>query len=437
MGCCHHYFDLAEGGADAFTVSMPRLTFGRGTLAEVGERALSRGMSRVALITDAALSGSTHVERVRQSLSDAGIEFAEYGAVLIEPTDRSVLDATAFLKSADFDGVVSVGGGSVIDTAKGALVYLRYPATFTTYFGKPVGDGVAVPGPVLPHIACPTTSGTGSEMTGLSVIRLEHLETKFVIASGHIMPDEAIVDPATIDSLPATIVASSGFDSMSHAIECYTARAYSRWPKVDRPGARAQIQGANPWSDLGALEALKLVGKYLVRGVADVTDLEARDSLMWGATLAGMAFGNCGTHLPHAMSYGVSNLVKGFSAPDYPTDRGPFIPHGISVIVTSPAVFRWTAQAAPERHLEAAAALGADISGAAVDDAGEVTAKRIIALMKAARIPNGLGGVGLGESDAGALADSAARQSRAIGNSPRDCARDDIAAMFTAAVSYW
>ena len=274
-------------------------------------------------------------------------------------------------------------------------------------------------------------------MTGLSVIRLEHLDTKFVIASPHIMPDEAIVDPATTDTLPATVVASSGFDSMSHAIECYTARAYTRWPKVDRPGARVQIQGSNPWSDLGAIEALKLVGKYLERGVADASDREARDNLMWGATLAGMAFGNCGTHLPHAMSYGVSNLVKGFSAPDYPTDKGPFIPHGISVIVNAPSVFRWTAQAAPQRHLEAAAALGADVSDAGTEDAGEVTARRIIALMKATRIPNGLGGVGLGEADAGALADSAVRQARAVANSPRDCARDDLANMFASAVGYW
>jgi alcohol dehydrogenase class IV len=437
MGCCHHYYEPSDGGADAFTVDMPRLTVGRGTLREIGQRARAQGMSRVALITDAGLAASAHLERARESLRTAGVEFAEFAQVRIEPTDRSVMEAVAFLESAKCDGVVSVGGGSVIDTSKAAMVYLRYPATFTTYFARPAGDAVAVPGPVLPHIACPTTSGTGSEMTGLAVIRLEHLDTKFVIASPHIMPQEAVVDASCTDTLAANVVAASGFDCMSHAIESYTARAYSRWPRVDDPGARVQIQGANPWSDLGALEALRLVGKYLQRGVADAGDRDARDGLMWGATLAGMAFGNCGTHLPHAMSYGVSNLVQGYSAPDYPTDRGPFIPHGISVIVNSPSVFRWTAEAAPERHLEAAAALGADVAGAVAEDAGEVTASRIIELMRAVGIPNGLAGVGLADSDAGALADSAARQVRAVGNSPRECGRDDMAGMYARAVSYW
>ena len=439
MGCCHHYYELVDQGADAFTVDMPRLTFGRGALGELGARARDRGMRRVALITDRWLAATALLETARQSLRDAGVDFAEFAGVRVEPTDRSVMEAVAFLDEGDFDGVVSVGGGSVIDTAKGALVYARYPATFTTYFGKPVGDGVPVPGPVLPHIACPTTAGTGSEMTGLSVIRLEALNTKFVIASRHIMPDEALCDPGAMDSLPATIVASSGFDCMSHAIETYTARAYTRWPRVPAPGARPQIQGANPWSDLHAREALKLVGRYLERGVADATDREARDSLMWAATLAGMAFGNCGTHLPHALSYGVSHLVRDYRAPDYEPGKGPgpFIPHGISVIVNSPSVFRWTAQAAPERHLEAAAALGAEVHGAAPEDAGEITAGRIIALMRGTGIPNGLGGVGFTGDDAGALADSAIRQGRAIGNSPRECGRDDVEGIYARALSYW
>lgn len=435
MGCCQ-YFTPSDGGADTFTVEMPRLTFGRGCLAEIGERARSRGMRRVAVITDAFLNGSVHMERVRSSLDAAGLDHATFDEIRIEPSDTSVMDAARFVADGDFDGMVSVGGGSVMDTAKAAMVYARYPASFPTYFGPPVGDGVAVPGPVLPHIACPTTSGTGSEVTGLAVIRLMEHDTKFVIASRFILPDEALVDPACIDTLPGGVVASTGFDLLSHAIECYTAKAYTHWGRVPSPDARPMIQGANPWSDIHAREALRITDAFLARGVADAGDHEARDKLMWAATLAGMAFGNSGTHLPHAFSYGVTNLMHDVVTDDYPVPS-PFVPHGISVILTSPSVFRFTAEGAPERHLEAAACLGADIRDAAPADAGEVVSGRIVELMRATKAPNGLEGVGFTGGDADALADSAFRQRRAIANAPRETSRDDTADIFRNAMRYW
>ncbi len=435
MGCCQ-YFAPTEGGSDAFTVDMPRVTFGRGSLSEVGERALSWGIRRAALLTDPNLVDSEHFTRARSSVAGAGIDAAVFSDVLIEPTDDSVLVAAEFLKDGSFDGVISVGGGSVIDTAKGALVYAQYPASFETYFGPPVGAGKPVPGSLPPHVACPTTSGTGSEATGLSVIRFAALNVKFVLASRYLLPNEAIIDPACVDTLPPMVVASTGFDLMSHAIECYTARAYTRWAKVPQANTRPMIQGANPWSDLHAAEALRIVGKYLERGVADATDHEARDCLSWAATLAGIAFGNSGTHLPHALSYAVSQMSRDFRPPDYP-GSGPFVPHGLSVIVNSPSVFRYTAQAAPQRHLEAAQCLGEDIRDAVPGDAGEVVASKIVALMRATGVPNGLSGVGLTRDDAAALADSAIRQRRAIGNAPRDTGLDEIRGIFEQAVSYW
>ena len=299
-----------------------------------------------------------------------------------------------------------------------------------------IGDGQPVPGRVLPHLACPTTSGTGSEVTGLSVILFESLHTKFVLGSRYILPDEAIIDPACTATLPSMVVASSGLDLLSHAIECYTARAYTRWAKVAVPGTRPMIQGANPWSDLHAREALRIVGEYLERGVTDASDHEARDNLSWAASLAGMAFGNCGTHLPHALSYAVSQGARDFQAKDYPAQPS-FVPHGISVIVNSPSVFRYTAQAAPERHLEAARYLGADTRDAMPADAGEVVAARIISLMRATGIPNGIGGVGLTQEDASELAQSTIRQRRAIGNAPRDTGLTEITRIFEGAVNYW
>ena len=435
MGCCQ-YFTPSDGGADSFTVEMPRLTFGRGCLSELGERTKAHGVRRAAVFTDRFLNGSRHMDCVRRSLATAGIDHEIFDEVRIEPSDTSIMDAARFLVDGDFDGLVSLGGGSVLDTAKAAMVYARYPASFSAYFAPPIGDGIAVPGPVLPHIACPTTSGTGSEMTGLSVIRLMEHDTKFVLASRYILPDEALIDPACTDTLPSRVMASTGFDLLSHAMECYTSRAYSHWNKVSSPDARPQIQGANPWSDLHAREALRIADEYLVRGITDSEDREARDNLMWGATLAGMAFGTSGTHLPHAFSYGVTNLMRDVVTDDYPVPS-PFVPHGISVILTSPAVFRFTAPGAPERHLEAAACLGADTSDATPGDAGEVVAGRIVHLMRVTGLPNGLQGIGFAAGDVDALAGSAIRQHRAVANAPRETNCDDAASIFKNSMSYW
>jgi alcohol dehydrogenase class IV len=434
MGC--QYFSPTDGGAESFTVAMPKLTFGRGCLAEVGRRAATRGMKRVALITDPFLDEGPYVKTVTRSLTADGIDFDVFFEVRIETCDATVTAASRFLAEGDFDGVVSVGGGSVMDTAKAAMVYARYPADFLDYFGAPIGLGKPVPGPVLPHLACPTTSGTGSECTSLSVIRINALNTKFVLGSPYILPDEALVDPACCDSLPSNIVASTGFDLLSHAIECYTARAYSTWNHIEDPTARPYIQGANPWSDMAAREALVIAGRYLVRGVSDSSDAEARDNLMWGATLAGMAFGNSGTHLPHALSYGVTHLMHNVTTPDYNV-KSPFVPHGISVIVSAPSIFRYSAEAAPERHLEAAAYLGGDCSQAAPADAGEIVANRIIAMMRDTDIPNGLSGVGFTSLDVKALTDSAIRQKRAIANAPRETNAVDVENMYSNALSYW
>ena len=436
MGCCHH-FAVIDGGANTFTIAMPKFTFGRGALKELGERARLAGLRHAALFTDTYVGKSSMMEVAKQSLREAGVLFTVFDEVRIEPDEVSVLKAAAFLKDAAVDGVISIGGGSVMDTAKAALVYATYPADFRAYFAPPVGDGIAVPGPMMVHIACPTTSGTGSEVTALSVIRLSEENTKFVIASPYILPLEAIIDPDWATSLPATVVASTGFDLLSHALECYTARGYTSWPLVSDPGKRPAIQGANPWSDLHAREALRIVGTYLPRGVADAADLEARGQLMWAATLAGMAFANSGTHLPHALSYGVTNLVRDYRQPGYPAGGGAFVHHGISVVLNAPSVFRFTAQAAPTRHLQAAKCLGARTDGALSEDAGELLAGRIIELMKASAVPNGLAGIGFGAEDAESLTDSAIRQVRAIANAPRDTSRDDIAELYAGALCYW
>jgi alcohol dehydrogenase class IV len=157
---------------------------------------------------------------------------------------------------------------------------------------------------------------------------------------------------------------------------------------------------------------------------------------MWGATLAGMAFGNSGTHLPHAMSYGVTHLMRDITTEGYPV-ASPFVPHGISVMVNAPAIFRFLASGAPQRHLEAAAFLGEDIADAAPEDAGEVVASRIIRLMRDTGAPNGLSGVGFGRDDIRDLAASSIRQTRAIHNAPRVADLGAMEDIYADSISYW
>jgi alcohol dehydrogenase class IV len=195
-------------------------------------------------------------------------------------------------------------------------------------------------------------------------------------------------------------------------------------------------QGANPWSDLGCSEALRLLGQYLERAVRDASDSEAREQMMWAATLAGIAFGNAGVHAPHGMAYAVAGLVRDFRPSGYPAHE-PLVPHGMSVIVNAPAVFRFTGEASPERHIEAARLLGADTRDVHSEDAGEVLASEIIRIMRAVGMPNGLSGVGYTDEDVAALTEGAYPQQRLLQNAPREMSKPTLAELFRQAMRYW
>ena len=435
MSCCHHYA-LAPGGDAAFTVDVSAITFGPGCLAEAGDHALRLGLQRVALFTDARLAASEHVAIVRRALADAGVDCVVYDAVEVEPTDASFLAAARFAREGDFDGFISVGGGSVIDTAKAANLYATYPADLAAYVNAPLGEARAVPGPLKPHIACPTTSGTGAECTGIAIFDWVARGVKTGIVSRLLRPTLALIDPVTTWTLPRTVVAASGFDVLSHALESYTALPHTCRAKAERPSLRPMSQGANPWSDFGCEKALQLTGQYLERAVRDAADHEARNGMMWAATLAGIAFGNAGVHLPHGMAYAVAGGVRDYRAPDYPPEH-PMVPHGMSVIVNAPAVFRFTADACPERHLQAAGWLGAETRGATAADAGEIVAQRLIALMQACDIPNGVGGVGYHAGDIPSLTAGAWAQQRLVKNAPKAVDEGHLSTLFRDALQYW
>lgn len=432
MSCAHAY--LPEAGAEGvFAIDASSITFGRGAIAEVGDLVRSHGASRVALFTDARVARLELVARARKSFMDARVDVVVYDEVHVEPTDASFRAAAAFARDGKFDGYVSIGGGSVIDTCKAAALYATYPADFLAYVNAPVGEGRAVPGPLPPHVACPTTSGTGSELTGIAVCDVLALRAKTGIASRRLRPTHALVDPDATATLPASVVAASGFDVLCHALESFTARPFAARARPASPLARPMSQGRNPWSDLGSLEALRLGGRYLVRAVQDASDREARERLMWAATLAGVAFGNAGVHVPHAMAYAVAGLVRDFRMDGYPAGEA-MVPHGVSVVVNAPAAFRWTASSSPERHLEAAAGLGADVRSASPDDAPAILGAHLERLMRDARVPVGLEAVGYGDDDVAALVAGTIVQRRLLDNAPRSVGEPELDALFRAAM---
>lgn len=436
MSCCgHDHYAPSERGDYGFEVDGARITYGRGVLRELGHAARAQRMTRAAVFIDPALRHEPFVETALASLREAGVESVVYTAIAVEPTDASFKAAAAFAVDGTFDGFISIGGGSTIDTCKAADLYSTYPAEFMAYVNAPIGEGRPIPGPLKPHIACPTTSGTGSECTGIAIFDYVEMHAKTGIRARELRPTLGIIDPDVTRSLPPMVVACSGFDVLSHALESYTALPYSQHARMPNGVARPLSQGANPYSDVGCVSALQILGKHIVRAVNDPSDDEARERMIFAAMLAGIAFGNAGCHLPHAMSYAVSGNVKRYRAPDYPQDEA-MVPHGMSVILNAPAVFRYTAPACRERHLEAAQLLGADISGASLDDAGEVLAQQIIALMKATNVPMGLERIGYSSEDLDALADGSFPQKSLIHNAPREVSRDLLRDLYANALRY-
>ena len=419
----------------AYEIATSNIRFGPGTTKEIGMDLKDRSLKRVMVLTDPNLREQVPVQTALAAIAEAGVEYALFDQVRVEPTDASFKAAIAFAEQG-FDGFVAIGGGSVMDTAKAANVYTTYPADFLTYVNAPIGRGEPVPGPLKPLIAVPTTAGTGSETTGVAIFDFVEMKAKTGMAHRYMRPTLGIVDPDNTRSMPPQVAASTGLDVLSHALESYTALPFDQRPRPDRPQLRPAYQGSNPISDLWALEALRLVEQFLPRAVADPSDDEARSAMCLAAALAGIGFGNAGVHLPHGMSYPVAGMVESYVPEGYAIDY-PLVPHGFAVIVNSPAVFRFTAPTCPQRHLRAAEVLGADCSGAKDEDAGAILADRIISLMRQLNAPNGLSALGYGSQHIPALVEGTLPQHRVTKLSPRAADAEELAGIFADALSYW
>ena len=432
--CLHHHPVTRD---TAFEMAVSSVRFGAGVTHEVGMDLADMGVHRVLVVADPALSALAPVQIVLDSLQQNGVAFALYDRVRVEPNDASWQDAIANAAQSAYDGFVAVGGGSTIDTAKAVNLYTTYPpADFLDYVNPPVGKGLAVPGPLKPLMAIPTTAGTGSETTGVCILDVTHLHAKTGISSKRLKPTLGYLDPDNTRTMPPQVAASSGLDVLCHAIESYTALPYTERARPDRPSLRPSYNGSNPISDVWSLEALRLASTFLVRAFDDPSDDEARANMLLAASYAGVGFGNAGVHLPHAMSYPVAGGVRDYRAPGYPSDHA-LVPHGVSVILNAPAAFRFTAAASPDRHLHAAHVLGADVSRRRPEDAGQVLADRLLWFMQRLQVPSGLAAVGYATSDIPALVEGALLQQRLTALSPRPVGVEELGTLFEDALVAW
>jgi hydroxyacid-oxoacid transhydrogenase len=419
-----------------FTAETSRIKFGAGATREVGYNMRALGARRVMVVTDPYLKDSEPVSLALEALRKERIDAVVFDQVRIEPTDVSLDEAIGYAQEGTFDGYVAVGGGSSIDTAKAANLYATYPAEFLTYVNLPIGQGQPVPGPLKPLIAIPTTAGTGSESTGVVIFDFLEMHAKTGISYPVLRPVMGIVDPLNTRTLPKMVAACSGLDVLTHALESLTAIPFSQRPAAEHPRVRPTYQGANPISHIWASQAIDIVARHITRVIADPTDDDARSQMLLAASYAGIGFGNAGVHLPHAMSYPVSGMVRDFVPEGYPADH-PIIPHGMSVVLNAPAVFRFTAPTNPKLHLYAARLMGVETSDAKPEEAGELLSAAIIDLMRKTGMPNGLSGVGYRPEDMDTLVNGALLQQRIIKLSPRPASTDDFKQLFLDSLICW
>jgi alcohol dehydrogenase class IV len=418
-----------------FVMEMSPIKFGLGATDEIGHDARRLGVRKVLVVTDRHLVETGLPGRVVARLDEQGIKAEVYDGVEIEPSDRSMEEAAEHARGRDFDGLVAVGGGSSLDTGKAVNLLTTYPAPLLDYVNRPVGKGLPVPGPLKPLIAVPTTAGTGSETTAVAVAHIVDRDVKAGVSHRLLRPALGIVDPLNTLSAPPEVTAAAGADILTHALESYTTRPYDARPKHHPPDRPAYI-GANPASDIWCEKAIELVGRYLRRAVLNGLDVEARVQLALAANYAGIGFGNAGVHVPHAVAYPIAGRVRDYVPPGYRT-RHALVPHGMSVILPAPAVFRFTYPTAPERHLRAAALLGWPVAGLGDADRREALPRALIALMRDVGLPSGLRAIGYTEADVPALVEGTLLQPRLLSGAPRAVGAAELDAILREATAYW
>src|SRR3954452_7896888 len=421
------------GHETIFTLEATPLKYGPGAARDAGWELKRLGVTRAFLVTDPGVRDAGHADAVRERIEAEGIEVVVYDRARVEPTLEAFREAADAAKDAEADGFVSVGGGSSIDTAKVADLVTTHPADVMDYVNPPVGEGKDPPSPLRPHLAIPTTGGTGSEATTVAVLDIPDMRLKSGISHRYLRPSQGRGDPALLKPLPGPVVASTGLDVVCHAAESFLAKPFDTREAPNSPDDRPPYQGANPVADVWSAKALELGGRFLRRAVEDPEDVEARGAMMLAASMAGVGFGSAGVHIPHSCAYPIAGLKHEYQPPGYDVDH-KLVPHGHSVIVTALAAFRFTYEAMPERHEQVAELLNAG----ALDDPGPDSLPDVIRqLMRDIDAPSGVAELGYTEDDVPALVDGAMKQQRLLVIAPRDVSEDDLGHILNASMSNW
>ena len=377
--------------------SVPSIRFGAGIISNLRDIVVSANCSRVLLITDPGMLKTGIVSRALRLLEEDGIEVALFADVQADPPEAVILAATQAAIDHQAKGIIGLGGGSSLDVAKLVAVLALQKETLRDIYG--VGN---IKGSRLPLTLIPTTAGTGSEVTMVSIVTTGASE-KMGVVSPVLLPDTAILDPELTLGLPPHITAATGIDAMVHAIEAYASVNANN----------------NPLSKNLAKEALRLMGGAIETAVHDGSDIDARSDMLLGSMLAGQAFANSPVAAVHALAYPIGGHYK--------------VPHGLSNALVLPHVLKFNAVTSPQPYAEIAPLAFPEMQDMASQEAAVVFADKLAALSARCGLQQKLREVGIERDALPMLARDAMKQTRLLVNNPRDLTEADALAIYEAA----
>lgn len=366
-----------------------RVFFGTGCLDQLPEELDRLKAKRVFVVTDQGVRKAGLVDGITERLAKAGVAFQVFADVMPDPEIACALAATEAARSFGTEVILGLGGGSSLDTAKAVSCMLANEGPIDRYFGMEL-----VPNAGPPTILIPTTAGTGSEMTSISVLADPQTQTKQGVVSRHLYARVALLDPMLTMTLPPHITATTGADALVHAIESYV-------------GLRANV-----FTETVALKAIELLGANLRRAYANGDDIEARSNMLYGSTLAGMGFSNTQTGLCHAIAMGIGGIHH--------------LPHGLLTAAVIPWVMDFNAIASPSKFIQIARALGEPVDNLSERDASMRASRFVRQLLDDVGISYRLRDYSVTAEEFPAVARATLLAKRLTGNNPRKIVEADV-----------